>query len=92
MALNGFSVLLFVPTAPELLAEIQRTIYIAFFPLIYRLELLHNTIENKVYYDLATTFYCFSNRERKRIDRSKDTGVAKGGARGLAAPQLKCHQ
>ena len=39
MALNGFSVLLFVPSAPEVLTEITRIIYTAFYPLIYQLEL-----------------------------------------------------
>ena len=63
MDLNGFSVLLFVPAAPEALAETKRTIYC---PLILRLELSHTAIENKVYYDLAATLYryYFSNKER----------------------------
>ena len=61
MDLNGISVLLFVPAAPEALAETKRTIYC---PLILRLELSHSTIENKVYYDLAATLYYFSNKER----------------------------
>ena len=69
LALNGFSVLLFVPAALEVLAEINKTICIAFYPLSLQLELLHNAIENKVYYDLTTTLYYFSNKERKRIDR-----------------------
>ena len=54
MALNGFSVLLFVPPSPEVLAELKRAIYTAFCPLIIRLELSHNAIENKAHYDLAT--------------------------------------
>ena len=51
MALNGFSVLLFVPAAPKVFAEIKRTIYTAFCALILRLQLSHNVIETKVYYD-----------------------------------------
>ena len=39
MALNGFSVLLFVPFAPEVLTGIKKIIYCAFNPLIHRLEL-----------------------------------------------------
>ena len=54
MALNGFSVLLFVPAAPEVLAEIKRTIYTAFCPLDLLLKISHNAILNKVHYDLAT--------------------------------------
>ena len=77
MALNGFSVLLFVPPAPEALAEIKRTIYIAFYTLIFRLELSLSAIENKVYYDLATTLYYFSNEKRERIGRPEV--IAKGG-------------
>ena len=46
MALDGFSVLLFVPPAPEVLAEIykKKLFYSAFWPLILRLELSHNAI------------------------------------------------
>ena len=53
MALIDFSVLLFVQTAPEVLAERKRTtgIYIMFYPLILRLELSHNAIENMAFYD-----------------------------------------
>ena len=79
MALNGFSVLLLVPAAPKVLAEIKRTIYTAFCPLILRLKLLHNAIKNEVYYDLATTLCYFSNKERKRIDRPEVINVARGG-------------
>ena len=78
MALNDFSVLLFVPAAPKVLAEIKRAIYTAYRPLILRLKLSHNAIENKVYYDLATTLYYFSNKERKQIDRPEVIGVVKG--------------
>ena len=88
MALNGFGVLLFVPPAPEILAETKRTIYTAFYPYILRLELSHNAIENK----LATTLYNFSNKERKRIDWPEVKCVAKGGGGKEPAPQLKCHQ
>ena len=55
MPLNGFSVLLLVPPEPERSAEIKRTICTVLCPPIFRLEFSHNAIENKVYYDLATT-------------------------------------
>ena len=55
MALNGFSGLLFVPAEPEVLAEIKITIYTAFSRLFLQVELSHNAIENKIYYDLAAT-------------------------------------
>ena len=45
MALNGLSVLLFVPPAPEVLAEIKRTIGIAFCSLVLRLELSLNALK-----------------------------------------------
>ena len=78
MALNSFSVPLFLPPAPEVLAKIKRAIYTAFYPLFLRLELSHNAIENKVYYDFATSLYCFSkNKERKRIDWPEVIGVPK---------------
>ena len=65
MALNGFSALLFVPDATEVLAEIKGTIYALFCPLILRLKLSHNAIKNKVYYDLlATALHYSSNKER----------------------------
>ena len=63
MAPNSFSVLLFVPHAPEILEAIKRSIYTAFYSLIVRSKLLHNNnhnaVENKVYYDLATSLYHF---------------------------------
>ena len=77
MALNGFSVLLFAPPASEVLSELKRTIYTAFCPFIIRLELPHNALEKKVYYDLANTLYYFSNKERKRIGRPEVKGIAK---------------
>ena len=46
-----------------------------------------NAIDNKGYYDVATTLYYFSNKERKRIDRPKVIGVAKGVAGGPLGPQ-----
>ena len=69
MALNRFRILLFVQTAPEVLAEIKRTICTAFYSLILRLELSRKAIENKVPYAMSTTLYYFSNRKRKQIDR-----------------------
>ena len=39
---------LYHASAPEVVAEIKRTIYTAFYYLILRLELSHNGIENKV--------------------------------------------
>ena len=56
MALNGFSVLQFVPTASQVLAEIKRyiynsTAYTAFCPPILRLQLSQNAIKNKIYND-----------------------------------------
>ena len=48
LALNNFSGSLFVPAAPELLAE-KKTIRTAFCPLILRLEISHNAIKNKGY-------------------------------------------
>ena len=75
MALSDFNVLLFVSPAAEVLAETKRTIYTAFYLVILRLELSHNAIKNKVYYDLATTLYYFSNKERKRVDRPEVVGA-----------------
>ena len=69
--MNGSRVLLFVPAAPEVLAEIKRTIYTAFCPLIVRLELSHNGIENKVYYDMATTLSYFLNKARNELTGQK---------------------
>ena len=86
MALNGFSILLFVPLVQEVLVAIKRTIYTAFYPLILRLQLSHNTFENKVYYDLATTLYYLSNKERKLTNRPEVIWVARGGAMG---PMIK---
>ena len=51
-----------------ILAEIKRNIYTAFYPLILRLELSHNSIESKVYFDFAPALYYFLNKERKRSD------------------------
>ena len=44
MALDSFSGLLFVPPAPEILAEIKRTILHCLLPPVLRLQLLHNAI------------------------------------------------
>ena len=71
MALNCFSVLLFVPSAPEVLVEIKRTIYIAFCPLIAQLEFSHNAIENKVHGDLAKTLYYFQIRKENELTGQK---------------------
>ena len=38
MALNGFSAVLFVPLATEVLAKIKRTTYTSFYPLILRVS------------------------------------------------------
>ena len=55
MALDGFSALQFVPTAPKVLAEIKTTIlqYNDFCPFILRLELSHNANSNEFQYGLA---------------------------------------
>ena len=58
------NVLQFVPAATKVLAEIKRTIYTAFCPLIFRLELLHKAIENEVYYMTWLPHY-FSNKEKE---------------------------
>ena len=78
----GFSVLLFVPAAPEVLEEIKRTNYTAFCFLIFRLELSHSALDDKVYYDLAIAIHYFSSNERKQIERPEVIGVAKGGRGG----------
>ena len=44
IALDGFKALRFVPTAPEILAEIRITILHCLLPLILRLKLSHNAI------------------------------------------------
>ena len=67
MALNSFSVLLFVPSAPEVLAEIKRTVYTAFYLLIRQLELFHNAIKNKVYYDLAIPHYIIFQIRKENV-------------------------
>ena len=77
MALNGFSVLLLVSAALEVLAELKRAFYTALCPLILRLKLLHNAIENKVYYDLAAALYYFSARSYRRSQGGEE------GAGGL---------
>ena len=87
MALNGVSGLLLASNAPQVLAEIKRAIYTAFGPLIFRLKLSHNTIDGKVYLDLATTLYYFSNKEKKRIDWPEVISEAKGG-HGPAFPNF----
>ena len=53
MAVNDFSVLLFVPSEPEVSAETKITILYSFLPLILRLDLSHNAISDTIYYDLA---------------------------------------
>ena len=53
------------------------------------LKLSHNAIENKVYYDLATTCYYSLNKKRKRIDRPEVIGKAKGGAEGPPLPPIE---
>ena len=71
MVLNGSSVLLFVPTASQVLVEIERTYYPSFCPLILRLELSPSAIKNKVYYDLATTLYYFQIRRGSELTGQK---------------------
>ena len=78
MALNGFSVLLFVPAAPKVLAETKKTISTTFCRLNLRLKLSQNAIENKVYYDVAITLCYFSDKEKIRIDRPEVICVVKG--------------
>ena len=81
MALNGFSVLLFVSAAPKLFAGNKKNfIYYAFCLLLLQLQFSHSAIENKVCYDLTTALYHFSNKARKQIDRPEVIGVA------MAAP------
>ena len=48
MALNGYSVLVVVPPAPEVLVEIKKNCLRCVLPFILQLELSHNAIENKV--------------------------------------------
>ena len=89
MALIGFTVLLLVSAAPEVLANIKKRHCV--LPLILQLKLSHNAIENKVYYHLATTLYYLSNKERKLIGRPEVIGEAKGGrGQGNRLSQLKC--
>ena len=46
----------------------NKTIYTAFCPLILRVNLSHNAIENKVYYDLAITlYYVFQIRKENEL-------------------------
>ena len=69
MALNGFSVLLFVPSAPEVVAEIKELFTVHwFYLLILRLELLHNAIKNDIYYD---TFIIFQIRKESELTGQK---------------------
>ena len=83
MALDGFSVLLPVPPAPEVLAVLKQTIYTAFCTLNVRLEFSHNAIENKVYYGLATTLYYFQIRKRNEStdQKSKASPMGEQGTR-----------
>ena len=60
MTLDGFSALPFVPSVLKVLAEKKKKkFYSVFCRLILQLELPHNDIYNKVYYDLAITSYYF---------------------------------
>ena len=80
--------MLLVPPAQEVLEEIKRTMHYlhCVLPPIFRLELSHSVIENKVYYGLDTTLHYFSNEEKKRIDRPEVIGVAKGEGGHVAHP------
>ena len=65
--MNSFSVLMFVPRAPEALAEIKGTVCTAFYLLILRLEFSHNAIKNKVYYDLAIVHYIIFQISKENV-------------------------
>ena len=67
------NILLFVPAAPKVLAEIKRTIYTAFCPLILRLELSHKAIENEVYYMTWRLDYhiIFQKRKENELNGQK---------------------
>ena len=82
---NGFSVLLFVPPAPKVLAEIKRIVYSAFCPLILQFDFSHYFIENKVYYDMAWLphYIIFQINKEYKIDRPELIGLAKGRRRLL---------
>ena len=67
MALNGFNVLLFVPAAPVVLAEIKT----AFCPLILRLELSRNAIENIGYCDLRPHYIILQIRKGNELTGQK---------------------
>ena len=58
----------------------NKKIYSAFSPLIFRLELLHNAIENKVYNDLAIP-HCIVFQERKTNWQARSYRRSQGGER-----------
>ena len=78
MALNGVSVLLFVPAASEVLAEIKKNYVHYASPLIIRLELSLNAIENKVYYDLTYITHYIIFHERKTIRQARSYRRSQG--------------
>ena len=67
MALNGFSVLLFVPAAAKILAEKKRTIYFTFCSLLLRLELSYNPNKNKVTMTCLPHYTTFQIRKGKEL-------------------------
>ena len=69
MALNGFSVLLLVRPAPDVLTETKRTIDTAFYHSPIRAFV--NAIKNKVYYDQAITLYYFRTRKESLVTGQK---------------------
>ena len=71
MALNGLSTLLFVPAALEVLAEKKKNNLYCILPLIVRLELSHNAIENKIYFALRYTSYYFQIGKRNELTGQK---------------------
>ena len=83
--MNGFHVLLSVPAAPEVLAEIKRTIYSAFCPFLLRLEFSHYmTFKIKFTITWLSHSIFFHIRKGNKIDRPEAIGVVKGGSGPVA--------
>ena len=87
MALNGFSVMLFVPAAPEVLAEAKRTIYAAFCLLILQFKLATTTLKIK----FTMTYWLLHNiifQIKKRNDcQARSHSCSKGEGRETAGQQ-----